>query len=77
MDLRSRVVTLAILPLGIVLSGCSSRHVFHVESSHAAPAHAAPRAHAKKQHPTQTTGKAKAPRPANDATASTWAGELD
>ena len=76
MELRFRVATLAIILLGIALSGCSSRHVFHVDNgSHAARAHQ-PRSHAKK-HNNQATVKAKPARPANDKTPSTWAGELD
>jgi hypothetical protein len=80
MQLRFRIATLAIVPLGIAVSGCSSHHVFHVESARARPHHAdAPRSHAKKQHTNQANVKAKAKPagPANDNAPSTWAGELD
>ena len=76
MQLRHRIATLALIPIGIVLSGCSSRHVFHVESARPTGAHhVAPRSHAHaKKAPTQANVKAK---PAPGSTTSTWAGELD
>ena len=74
MQLRHRIATLALIPLGIALSGCSSRHVFHVDNSRLTRTyHAPPRSHAHGQKaPTQANVKAK-PAPVT----STWAGELD
>ena len=75
MQLRHRVATLALIPLGIALSGCSSRHVFHVDNSRLTRTyHVAPRSRPQaKKAPTQANVKAQ-PAP---APASTWAGELD
>jgi hypothetical protein len=71
------VATLAVVAVGLALSGCSRHaHVFNV-GSHATPTQRTPaRSHAKK-HPTNATAKSATRQPTKDTTASTWAGELD